>query len=130
MQLLKRLVPWLPGIVLLVWSGCGSESPEAHRVDSHRARSTLESVLASWQQGETPESWKQKSPEVVVQDFDWQGGAKLQAFAILSEQPIDANLHCQVKLTMENDKQKTIERTVTYLVGTSPVLTVFREPGP
>jgi hypothetical protein len=56
-------------------------------------------VLASWREGETPESWKLKSPAVVIQDFDWQSGAKLNSFEIVDQgEPVDANLHCRVKL--------------------------------
>jgi hypothetical protein len=111
--------------------GCGGYSPEAHRVDAGQARTLLENVLASWREGETPESWKLKSPAVVIQDFDWQSGAKLNSFEIVDQgEPVDANLHCRVKLNFTDSRKKDIERTVTYLIGTSPALTVFREPGP
>ena len=130
MRFIKTQASWLATLLLMLNSGCGGDSPEAHRVDSRRARSVLEEVLASWKQGQTPESWRQKSPEVVIQDFDWQGGARLQSFEVLSEEPIDANLHCRVKLTLKASEKKMTQRTVTYLVGTSPVLTVFREFGP
>ncbi len=115
--------------VLLVLASCGcgpKYSPEAHRVDPAQARSTLEAVLNGWQQGETPDAWQQKTPAVVVQDMEWKSGAKLSAFEILSTEAIDANLHCEVKLTLEDPQKGKVERTVKYLVGTSPVLTVFR----
>ena len=122
---------WGPALLLLLAAGCGGSSPEDHRVNAPQARKLLEEVLAGWQKGETPESWREKTPEVVIQDFDWQGGARLNSFEILSEgDAIDANLHCRVKLKLEDPKKKAIEKTVTYLVGTSPALTVFREPGP
>ncbi len=110
-------------------SGCGYSAAE-HRVTSTTARSTLESVLKSWQAGESSESWQEKTPKVVVQDMDWRAGAKLQSFEILGEgEAIDANLHCQVKLKFAQPQNGKKEVTVTYLVGTSPVLTVFRELG-
>ena len=118
--------------MVLIWaSGCGGNPGEEHRVDAVNARNILEEVLTSWQKGETPESWRQHSPEVVVQDLDWQQGAKLKAFEIQGPgEAVDANLHCQVKVTLEDAQKKETQRTVKYLVGTSPVLTVFREPGP
>lgn len=116
-------------IMTLCVSGCGYSAAE-HRVTSTTARSTLESVLKSWQEGESSESWQQKTPKVVVQDMDWKAGAKLQSFEILGEgEAIDANLHCQVKLKFAQPRNGKKEQTVTYLVGTSPVLTVFRSPG-
>jgi hypothetical protein len=109
--------------------GCGYSASE-HRVTSTTARSTLEAVLKSWQNGESAESWQEKTPQVVIQDMDWKAGAKLQSFEILGEgEAIDANLHCQVKLKFAQPQKGKSEQTVTYLVGTSPVLTVFRSPG-
>lgn len=110
--------------------GCGGYSPEAHRVDPALARKTLEQVLKSWQEGATPDSWQQKSPQVVVQDMDWKFGKKLESFEIMDDaDAIDANLHCRVKLSLHGDTNGE-QKLVTYYVGTSPVLTVFREPGP
>ena len=111
--------------------GCGGYTEATHRVETTTARSTLESVLKSWQGGATPDSWQEKKPQVVVQDMDWKGGAKLHSFEFLDEdKPIDANLYCRVKLKLEFPGKGKREQTVSYLVGTSPVLTVFRSPQP
>jgi len=116
--------------MLLLAAGCGAVySPEAHRVDPDSARSTLEIVLESWKAGLEPGDWQEKSPPVVVQDMEWLSGAKLTSFEVLGTQPVDANLLCEVKLTLANDRQSELQRTVTYLVSTSPKLTVFRSPG-
>jgi hypothetical protein len=98
-----------------------------HRVDPGDAEPLK--LSQSWKAGATPDSWQQQTPAVVVQDMDWKGGAKLTEFEIVGTEAVDANLHCQTSLTMTDLQQKTIERTVTYLVGTSPTLTVFRAPG-
>lgn len=117
---------------LLASSGCGSHySPEAHRVDPDLARETLESVLMSWQQGETPQSWREHDPDVVVQDMDWMSGKELQEFELLDAgEAIDANFHCLVRLTLTEPQRGSIEREVKYLVTTSPQLTVFRSMTP
>jgi hypothetical protein len=107
-------------------SGCGGYSAAAHRVAADEARSTLDAVLKSWQEGETPDAWQQKTPAVVVQDMEWKSGVKLISFEMLESQAIDANLHCRVKLILDTPQRGQVERTVKYLVGTSPVLTVFR----
>lgn len=112
-------------------SGCGGYSAKMHRVESTLARGTLESVLKSWQDGAAPESWQEKKPKVVVQDMEWQAGTKLNTFEILGDgEAIDANLYCKVKLKLESPGKGKREQTVTYLVGTSPVLTVFRSATP
>jgi hypothetical protein len=118
--------------VLLAVCGCGrGYSPEAHRVDSEQARSTLESVLTGWQLGDTPQTWRQREPQVVIQDLDWTAGRKLEEFEMLDEgEAIDANLYCRVRLKLLDPQQGEIEQTVTYLVTTSPNLTVFRSMTP
>lgn len=131
------IIPGRPcGIVvlaLLTLAGCGHHgdyNPAAHQVDADTARSTLISVLDGWKAGDKPDAWQQKSPPVVVQDFDWMQGAKLTGYEILKEEAIDANLHCDVKLSLEDAQGGAAEKTVTYLVSTSPTLTVFRAMQP
>ena len=121
----------LPFLALLAFMGCsnhGDYDPAAHQVDPETARSTLVSVLDGWKAGDKPDAWQQKTPSVVIQDFDWIGGAKLTAYEIVSAEAVDANLHCQVKLSLSSTEGGDAEKTVTYLVSTSPALTVFRAP--
>ncbi len=85
-------------------------------------------MLTSWQAGATIASWRDHDPEVVVQDIDWETGKSLDTFEILGDgEALDAILYCEVKLTIVDDESETREKTVTYQVGTSPVITVFRE---
>ena len=118
-------------LILLALTGCsntGDYDAADHQVDSETAKSTLVSVLDGWKSGDKPDAWQQKSPSVVIQDFDWMGGAKLTAYEIVSTEAIDANLHCKVKLSLTSAERGDSEKTVTYLVSTSPALTVFRAP--
>ena len=60
----------------------------------------------------------------------WERGTKLLEYQVLGEgEAKDANLSIKVKLTLAGDKPatKTTEKTVSYLVGTSPSVTVFRD---
>lgn len=110
-----------------VLSGCGPRQVTAKPVEPEVARRTLEQVLAHWKQGGTPDQCQSETPPVVVQDLDWLGGARLLSFELLGGgDPRDANLFCDVKLVLEDASHKRLERTVTYCVGTDPVLTVFR----
>ncbi|MCE9529057.1 MAG: hypothetical protein K8R36_23665, partial [Planctomycetales bacterium] len=78
--------------------------------------------------GDTPETLQEQDPPIIVQDFDWLGGAKLVAFEILDDdKPVDANLVAKVKLTLKDKAGAQTEKTVTYLVGTAPKMTVFRD---
>jgi len=109
--------------------GCGGQGGSPHPVDPELARQTLRKVLESWQAGDSIDSWQKQSPPVVVQDMDWISGHSLEAFEILDDgEPVDANLHAKVRLTLVSDKSGgASDKTVTYLVSTSPRLTVFRE---
>ncbi len=68
---------------------------------------------------------------MTVQDLDWAGGAKLIDYQILDDgKALDANLSVRVKLVFDGlgkTPGKSAEKTVWYLVGTSPSVTVFRD---
>jgi hypothetical protein len=109
-------------------AGCGSGPYESAPVNPQIARETLNAALESWKEGATVESLKADSPSIVVQDFDWAGGAKLLDYDVLDDgKPESANLVARVKLSLEDKEGTKSEKTVTYLVGTAPVLTVFRD---
>jgi len=109
-------------------AGCGSGPYESAPVNASIARDTLNAALESWKEGASIESLKDDFPSIVVQDFDWSGGAKLLDYEVLDDgKPESANLVAQVKLSLEDNEGTKSEKTVTYLVGTAPVLTVFRD---
>ena len=71
---------------------------------------------------------------MIVQDFEWDSGAKLLDYQLVDDgKAYDANLRIQVKLTLAGGDAKAApaakktEKTVWYLVGTSPKVTVFRD---
>jgi len=92
------------------------------------ARSTLLEVLEHWKKGGTIDELRQRTPEIVVQEALWSGGRELQHFALVDDgRALDANWFCEVELTLspENGEEPT-KKTLTYAIGTDPVLTVFR----
>lgn len=108
-------------------AGCADGYP-SHPVKVDVAQETLRSVMDSWKAGRTTEELQKGSPSIVVQDFDWMGGAKLISYEVVGEgKPMDANLMTRVKLKLRAPDGKESEKTVTYLVGTGPALTVFRD---
>lgn len=115
-------------LVLLSSAGCGSSSYQSAPVDSNKARETLKAAMESWKKGESAESLQKQTPSIVVQDLDWTGGMKLLSYEVVGQgKEVDANLIAQVKLTLESATGEKAEKTVTYVVGTAPVLTVFRD---
>jgi hypothetical protein len=118
----------LPAVVLaMLASGCSGD-PRAAAVDPARAREALVQVLERWERGGRPTDLKSASPSITVQDFDWDAGARLVRFRVEGEgRDDDANLRIPVELTLRGPNGREVARRVTYVVGTSPSITVFRE---
>lgn len=110
-------------------SGCSGASPNAP-VDAPKAREALKTVLEGWKRGDAPKSLRSSVTPITVQDFDWMNGLTLVDYRIIDDgKPLDANLSVPVKLTLTGGpaKKKPRDKTVYYLVGTSPETTVFRD---
>lgn len=108
-------------------AGCTGQK-HAAPVKPELARESLRTVLDSWKRGDDLASLRQASPSITVQDLDWKSGYKLLDYEIVGDGKYDdANLLCPVKLKMQDPKGNAVTREVTYMVGTDPVITVFRE---
>jgi hypothetical protein len=120
----------LAALATLPLAGCWGSS-QAHPVDSPRAREALKTALDAWKSGQSVDSLASSSTPMTVQDFDWAGGAMLVDYQIIDDgQAYDANLRVRVKLVLDaptKNAGKPAEKTVWYLVGTSPSVTVFRD---
>jgi hypothetical protein len=109
-------------------SGCSGAGPRAAPVDPVRARETLHSTLERWKRGDRIDALKTGSPPIVAQDFDWMAGHHLIADEVSGGgRNDDANLRIPVRLTLRTAEGKQVTKSVSYVVGTSPSLTVFRE---
>ena len=109
-------------------TGCESGTYQSAPVDGPVARDTLERVLETWKEGGTIESLREESPPVVVQDFDWLNGMELLNYEVIGKgKEANANLIARVKLSLKDAEGAHFGKTVTYLVGTAPALTVFRD---
>ena len=120
-------------LATLLLPGCGDPG-RAHAVSEPRARDALRAALDGWKKGETPKSLASSGAPMIVQDFEWESGAKLVDYELVDDgKAYDANLRIQVKLTLYGGQgqaktaAKNMEKTVWYLVGTSPQVTVFRD---
>ena len=114
-------------MVLCLATGCTGQQ-HAAAVNPDLARKSLREVLDSWKRGDDLAAFRQASPSITVQDMDWTSGYKLLDYEIVGEGKYDdANLLCPVKLKLQDPNGKAMSREVTYMVGTNPVITVFRE---
>lgn len=122
---LGAILAALAAILAATLPGCSSGS--ANAVQPDRARAALETALNAWKQGQSLEQFGGSDGAMVVQDLDWLAGAKLVDYQLVDDgRPADANLRVDVKLTLQK-KGKPVEKTVRYLVTTSPAVTVFRD---
>jgi hypothetical protein len=129
---------WVVAACLLVLAtlflpGCSNYS-SANPVDVPQARDALKIALDAWKKGETTKSLASSSTPMTVQDFEWDGGAKLIDYQLIDDgKAEDANLRVAVKLSMSDvpgtkkAQGKAVEKKASYVVGTSPRLTVFRD---
>jgi hypothetical protein len=115
-------------LAFMLFSGCsGSRGPAP--VDPALARESLKVTLDHWKKGEDPKSLMSSVTPITAQDYEWTAGAKLLDYEILDQgNNEDANLRVAVKIKVEEPgKKKAVEKKASYVVGTSPSVTVFRD---
>jgi hypothetical protein len=113
-------------IAVVMLAGCSGST--AQPVDSARAREALTITLDSWKKGESPKALQSGSPSITAQDLDWISGAKLVSYRVTGDgKAKEANLHVPVRLTLQTSTGQELTKDVSYVVGTSPRVTVFRE---
>lgn len=115
-------------LILFVFSlcGCSSKAPTEHPLNPELARTSLQKAMQAWVEGKTPDDLK---PGIIMGDVAWKQGKKLSSFEIVaSEETSDgSNLHIPVTRKFEGgeDPNAGTDAKVTYIVGTSPVVTIF-----
>jgi hypothetical protein len=106
--------------------GC-SGTERAAAVDAERAREALKITLESWKKGDAPAAVERGTPAITAQDLDWLTGAKLVEYQVTGQgKAVEANLYVPVTLTLRTPKGQEVIKSVSYIVGTSPRVTVFR----
>lgn len=106
-------------LIVTLISGCSSHQAAVHPLDEALARESVQIAMQAWADGRSPEDLR---PEIVVGDTAWEQGQPLVSFQILPEAETTdgSNLHIRVRRQLNSS-----ESTVTYIVGTTPVVTIF-----
>ena len=121
---MKQILLEFPAIILLMFFCVGCEhAGRSYSLDEELARSSLQGALQAWVDGQSPEDLQ---PTIIMGDQGWSKGRKLRSFEILpDEETTDgSNLYIRVKRKFV-DESGTSESKVTYIVGTSPSITIF-----
>lgn len=115
-------------LLAFMLSGCSGPS-RASAVDAPLARESLKVALEHWKNGEDLASLASYATPMTAQDYEWAAGAKLLDYQILDDgKEEDRNLRVQVKITLAQEgKSKGVEKKASYVVGTSPSVTVYRD---
>ena len=105
-------------LLVIGFTGCAGETP-SYPLDQELARASVQKAMQAWVDGKSPQDLK---PEIIVGDSSWEQGEKLISFEIVpGEETSDgSNLHIRVIRKFESSESK-----VTYITGTSPVITIF-----
>ena len=113
-------------VAIAFLAGCGVRQ-RAAPLDEELARSSLKAALDGWKKGDSPATLKNGSPSIIAQDPDWVTGARLVAYEYAGDsRRVAENLFVPVKLTLKAKNGKQTSQSVTYVIGTSPHVMVFR----
>ena len=118
---------WLVALIATAClAGCGVRE-RAAPLDVELAREALKTSLEAWKKGDSPDTLKNGSPSIIAQDPDWVTGARLVAYTLDGDDKrVAENLFVPVKLTLKLKNGKQATKNVTYVIGTSPQVMVFR----
>jgi hypothetical protein len=117
---------WLAPLSALLCTGCGGAALDYSQYipPEQAARSALETVLTSWQQGEASAKLKAASPAIEVVDSQRGEGQKLANYEIVGEISGEGPRRFTVRLTLEAPAAQV--ETGYVLLGNDPIW-VFRE---
>ncbi len=109
-------------LIVMALSGC-QRGTASFALDSTVAHAALEKAMQAWVDGQKP---KDIQPEIIIGDTDWNNGQTLVSYEILirEETSDGSNLHIPVKRRFKSNGKVT-DSQVAYIVGTSPVVTIF-----
>ncbi len=107
--------------MILFASGC-SHGTTDYPLDPEVARESVRKAMQAWADGKTPPDLK---PGIIMGDTAWEHGTKLASFEILSDEETTDGSNLHIPVLRKFGTTGTKEAKVTYIVGTSPVITIF-----
>lgn len=115
---------WLMVVVLAL--GCGGpEVPPA--VDPAEAGHQLTQALDAWKSGEPANSLASRQPPVVFAEPLWDDGVRLQGYELGRVELNGRQGRCTAKLALQSRDGKKYERSIGYVIDTTPRVVIVRE---
>jgi hypothetical protein len=116
-------------IVLSSVIGC-SNAPSVSSSDPNKAKEIATTILDAWKNGETMESLKQKTPPMFAVIDLWKDGSKLNSYEFVGDgEMVGPNVRFQVRFNCQDKAGKKVDKTIKYLVTTTPAITFIKEDG-
>lgn len=110
----------------LMASGC-NQGARSLPLDKATGKQALTEFLTLWKDGKSVGEFTVTHPKAAAADPEWEAGAKLVNFTIGNESDDGTNLHIAVDLVLRGADGAESTQKITYIVGTSPVLSIFRK---
>lgn len=109
----------------LMVSGCDQGARDL-ALDRNLARQSFVQFLETWKDGGRPGDLKEGDPAMIVGESTWEGGWSLTSYRLVDTKTDDGtNLHATAELVLRNPAGREVKSIKTYIVGTSPVITIF-----
>lgn len=118
----RMLMACVIALPLSLW-GCGTSSRNL-ALNADLARTSLEKALKAWVDSKKPSELK---PEITIGDVSWDAGTILVSYEIKKEgaHSDGTNLCIPVIRHLRDAGGKVSTSETIYVVGTSPVITIF-----
>lgn len=107
-------------------AGCGGPGVPPP-VDPAEAGRQLTAALDAWKQGEAFGTLAARSPPVVFNEPLWEGGTKLLAYELGPVEMNGRQARCTAKLSLKGQDGKASERSIGYVIDTTPRVVIVRE---
>ncbi|MFM7074308.1 MAG: hypothetical protein ACKO38_21175 [Planctomycetota bacterium] len=113
--------------------GCGPRGAVDLTLDKELARASLTRFLDAWRDGQPTDQLAKASPAIIGRDPAWADGQKLISYELVGETEGGANLNARIQLKLGGKNSESAGKNagtsldVVYVIGTSPVVTVFRD---
>jgi hypothetical protein len=115
-------------VACLLGAGCTDSGAKSLTLDEALAKESLLKTLDAWKAGKPIDALKTQEPAIITGDWAWEQGYKLKEYRFTGGDHSDgANLHCNVELTVIDKSNRPAKQTAVFVIGTSPVITVFRQ---
>lgn len=105
--------------------GCGRSLEQPVQPD--QAVALLSTALDAWKQGEKYSALEQRRPPIYFPEPEWEKGKQLLRYEVGPVTLTGRQGRCSIKLTLRDHAGKVTERTIGYLIDTTPTAVITRE---